>query len=170
MSKAYDRINIYMLEKALQQIKMSQSFINLIKELFLGRQNQVFTAEGLSDPYDVLVEIDQGEIISLLLWCIYYDPLLSRIREQNIGYSLKTKQILNIYEGTTEDLEITFPGMAYMDDTNFIANDLISLEKILKMADKFYDLNDIQINKKKSELLLRSLSQNFNERITIKFG
>jgi hypothetical protein len=95
---------------------------------------------------------------------------LSKIREQNVEYILKAKQILNIYEGTTEDIEITFPEMAYMDDINFIANDLMFLEKILGMADEFYDLNDIQINKEKSELLLRSSSQNFNERITIKFG
>jgi hypothetical protein len=63
MSKAYNRVNIYMLEKVLQQIKVPQSFINLMKELFLERQNQVFTAGGLSDPYDVLVGIDQGETL-----------------------------------------------------------------------------------------------------------
>jgi hypothetical protein len=63
MSKAYDRVNIYMLEKVLQRIRVPQSFINLMKELFLERQNQVFTAGGLSDPYDVLVGIDQGETL-----------------------------------------------------------------------------------------------------------
>ncbi|CAB5383278.1 unnamed protein product [Rhizophagus irregularis] len=37
--------------------------------------------------------------------------------------------------------------MAYMDDTNMLAGNKEELEKILKTADDFYTLNDIQINK-----------------------
>ncbi|CAB4399499.1 unnamed protein product [Rhizophagus irregularis] len=54
MSKAYDRVNIFMLEKAMQRLKIPSSFINLTKELFLGWKNSVFTAGGLSNPYDVM--------------------------------------------------------------------------------------------------------------------
>ncbi|CAB4388311.1 unnamed protein product [Rhizophagus irregularis] len=54
MSKAYDRVNIFMLEKAMQRLKIPSSFINLTKELFLGRKNSVFTAGGLSNPYNVM--------------------------------------------------------------------------------------------------------------------
>jgi hypothetical protein len=68
MSKAYDRVNIFMLEKAMKCLKLPNSFINIIKQSFLNRTNQVFTAKGLTDPYDMLVGIDQGEIISPLLW------------------------------------------------------------------------------------------------------
>jgi hypothetical protein len=80
-------------------------------------------------------------------------------------------QYLTINYGRSTDLIMKkFSLMAYMDDTNFIANDLTTLETILETANEFYNLNDIQINKKKSELLLRSSSQNFNERIMIKFS
>jgi hypothetical protein len=44
------------------------------------------------------------------------------------------------------------------------------MEKILGIADEFYDLNDIQINKEKSELLLRSSNQDYGKQINIKFG
>jgi hypothetical protein len=71
ISKAYDRVNIFMLEKAMIHLKP-----NLIKSLFLGRKNQVFTAKGLTDPYEMIVVIDQGEIISPLLWCIQYITIL----------------------------------------------------------------------------------------------
>jgi hypothetical protein len=47
MSKAYDRVNIFMLEKAMNRLKLPISFINFIKSLFIGRKNQVFTAKGL---------------------------------------------------------------------------------------------------------------------------
>jgi hypothetical protein len=172
MSKAYDRVNIYMLEKALERIRIPKKFINLILELFTGRKNQVFTAGGLTPQYDVLVGIDQGEIISPLLWCIYYDPLLCEIQKRQLGYKLSAEKILNIYEGITEQHKIKFPGMAYMDDTNFLTNSKEELEEILRVADEFYNLNDIQINKDKSELLLRSSSYCYEEsrKIQIQFG
>jgi Reverse transcriptase (RNA-dependent DNA polymerase). len=76
-----------------KRLKIPESFIKLISNLFLGRKNSVFTAVGNTSPYDVLVGIDQGEIISPLLWCIYYDPLLVEIQSRNLGYSITgTKQ------------------------------------------------------------------------------
>jgi hypothetical protein len=69
---------------------------------------------------------------------------------------METKRILNIYERDEQLIEIRIPVMAYMDDINFLMNDKEEMEKILDIADEFHDLNDIQINKEKSELLLRS--------------
>lgn len=79
MSKAYDRINIHMLDKAMQRIKIPKELRSLLTGLFLDRKNRVFTPGGLTDPYDMKVGIDQGEIISPLLWIIYYDPLLTTL-------------------------------------------------------------------------------------------
>jgi pyoverdine/dityrosine biosynthesis protein Dit1 len=36
MSKAYDRVNVFMLEKAMLRLKLPKSFVNIIKSLFLG--------------------------------------------------------------------------------------------------------------------------------------
>lgn len=93
MSKAYDRVNIFMLKKALERIKILNLFINIIMELFTGRKNRVFTPYKLTDEYNVKVGIDQGEIISLILWCIYY-PLLNKIR--NKGFKLATEKKIDI--------------------------------------------------------------------------
>ena len=55
--------------------------------LFTNRTNQVVTAYGLTDSYDVITGIDQEEVISPILWCIYYDPLLCKIQNnQQLGY------------------------------------------------------------------------------------
>src|SRR5947207_15395073 len=42
---------------------------------------------------------------------------------------------------------------AYMDDTTLIAKDKKSLEKMIKICHEFFDLNDIQANIKKYELI-----------------
>jgi ribonuclease HI len=173
MSKAYDRINIPMLRKALERIKMPKRITQILTGLFTNRTNQVFTPTGLTEPFDMLTGIDQGEIISPLLWIIYYDPLLARIRNTNLGFRMEAKEYLDVYENVYRSRSVTFPGCAYMDDTGFITNNKLNLERILKIADSFYRLNDIKINKQKSELLLRknvSKKKPLESVVKIKFG
>ena len=67
MSKAFDRVNIHMLRKAMERLRIPDPFIRIITNLFLNRSNSVFTAYGNTDPYNVVVGIDQGEVISPLL-------------------------------------------------------------------------------------------------------
>lgn len=171
MSKAYDRINIVMLKKVLKRIKIPDNLITLLTDIFLERKNRVFTPGGLTDEYDMQCGIDQGEIISPLLWIIYYDPLLTKIRNSNLGYNIDGKRVLNLYEDVKYDVNFNFPGLSYMDDTNFIAENLENLEKILDIAESFYNLNDIKINKTKSELLLRvKRGVEISQVVNLKFG
>ncbi|GES97032.1 reverse transcriptase family protein [Rhizophagus clarus] len=146
LGKAYDRVNIFMLEKAMERIKILSNFIKIIFSLFKNRQNQVITAYGLTNPYDVLIGIDQGEVIS---------P----------------------FEDTSEETEkLTISSSTYMDDTQWLAPSQNNLEKILEIADSFYKLNDIQVNKEKSELLVRYKQERYrpklkpHEPVTLRFG
>jgi hypothetical protein len=155
MSKAYDHVNLYMLKKALLRIKLPHNIVEIIINLFTNRKNQVFTDVGLTDPYELLTGIDQGESISPLLWIIYYDPLLNKWKNSGLGYNVKSTEILDVYNNVLEDKSINFAGSAFMDDTNALAPNQQNVEKLLSIADSFYTLNDIQINKKKTDLLLR---------------
>ena len=67
MSKAYNCVNIFMLRKAMTCLCIPFSFINIITNLFFNRSYSVFTAYGNTDPYNVIVSINQGEVISLFL-------------------------------------------------------------------------------------------------------
>lgn len=58
MSKAYDRINISMLEKAMERIKFPKKLQKILTSLFLGRKNRVFTQSGLTELYDMQCGID----------------------------------------------------------------------------------------------------------------
>ncbi|CAB5321481.1 unnamed protein product [Rhizophagus irregularis] len=162
MGKAYDRVNIFQLKKAMDRIKIPNDFSSLILELFKDRKNQVITAYGKTTPYDVLTGIDQGEVISLLLWCIYYDPLLAEIDKQQLGYNISciSKSVVQ-EEGVLNQQNVSI--MAYMDDTQWITDEKSKLEKMLYIADTFYRLNDIQINKEKSELMMRSTTEKHQE-------
>ena len=67
LSKAYDRVNVFMLEKAMARLKIPSHCINFVCNLFYKRSNQIIGNNGLTDSYNLLVGIDQGEIISPLL-------------------------------------------------------------------------------------------------------
>ncbi|EXX57697.1 hypothetical protein RirG_204730 [Rhizophagus irregularis DAOM 197198w] len=171
MSKAYDRVNIFMLRKAMKRIKIPEKLCNIIIGMFQGRTNQVFTPAGLTKPFEMKTGIDQGEIISPLLWIIFYDPLLERLRKSNLGFKISAKEQLDIYEGLTREKQLRFPACGYMDDTSFLTGNKLDMEKILKIADSFYTLNDIKINKKKSALLIRfKKRKRLNKEIKLSFG
>src|SRR6266511_908311 len=141
MSKAYDRVNIFMLQHALKRLKLPPLFIRFITNLFLSRKNRVFTEHGLTDKYDLLVGIDQGEVICPLLWCIYYDPLLSYIQQSGLGYTQSftwSKHITDYNVDNSISKQVTIPNAAFIDDTTWIALNKLMLETIMNIADSFY--------------------------------
>ena len=83
ISKAFNSIDTNMLELAMQRLRIPQGFIKLTLNLFNNRSNRVITANGLLDPYKVKISIDQGEVISPLLWFIYINSLLVALNNNN---------------------------------------------------------------------------------------
>ncbi len=67
LSKAYDRVDLTILRRAMERIKIPPSCINFILDFFTHRKNAILTKGGLSEYYDVKIGIDQGEVISSLL-------------------------------------------------------------------------------------------------------
>ncbi|CAG8630593.1 14514_t:CDS:1, partial [Gigaspora rosea] len=49
------------------------------RNIFNGQKNVVITNFGMMSTYNIEDGVDQGETIALLLWRIYYNPLLSEV-------------------------------------------------------------------------------------------
>src|SRR4051794_12409443 len=58
ISKAFDSIDINMLELAMRRLRIPQGFIKLNLSLFTNRSNRVITANDLLDPFKVKIGID----------------------------------------------------------------------------------------------------------------
>jgi ribonuclease HI/exonuclease III len=155
LSKAYDRVNIDLLYLSLLRINLPPSFCKIICNLFTDRTNSIILQDNISDPYDVLIGIDQGESICPLLWVIYYDPMFEAINnELQLGITLKTSLPKSISNNNwLHSVEINLNVLGYLDDTTWFADSLENLEKQLKIADDFYQLANILINKTKTKLL-----------------
>ena len=86
--------------------------------------------------------IDQGEIMSPLLWIIYYDPVFSKIKKmKGIGYTMEHhwKRDLSLHIKEIHILEIF--NLAFMDDTTWIAGGKRGLTDQLIVAEKFNRYN-----------------------------
>src|SRR5256885_4715739 len=114
ISKAFDSIDINMLELAMQCLRIPQGFIKLTLNLFNNRSNRVITANGLSDPYKVKIGIDQEEAIFSLLWVIYIDSLLVTLNNHNLTP-------YTIFSNSTQP-QVDMSTLAFMNDTTLISS------------------------------------------------
>ena len=138
MSKAYNSVNIVLLEKALHRIKLPPSIVLTIINLLSSRTNQVITNFGLTPTYSVEDKIDQGETITPLLWRIYYDLLIHHIYTKFKGYTTVTTRLTSLFSLKHQKIQANTSILAYMDDTLWIADSQQQLQNILDTASTFY--------------------------------
>ena len=93
MKKAFDSVSMVSLKKALERIKIPTIINDIIMELYEDRQLSVITEYGNTEFIKAGDGIDQGEVLSPLIWRIFYDPLLCRIQEANLGYTMQNPEL-----------------------------------------------------------------------------
>ncbi|KAG9291093.1 hypothetical protein G9A89_012965 [Geosiphon pyriformis] len=115
MKKTYDLVGWEHLEKSLVRIKMC-----------------MMTDFGLTGSYRVYDGLDQGEVFSLLLWCIFYDPLLCEVKcqESVCKYRLNLYFISkNGHAKTQTGLSSFFAASAFVNDTIWVNDISINNDK-----------------------------------------
>ena len=90
MKKAFDSVSLKLLKLALQRIKIPVLGQSFIIDLFDKRQTRIITVLGLTEVITAGDGIEQGEVISPLIWRIFYDPLLTKVKKNTLlGYELE---------------------------------------------------------------------------------
>ncbi|CAB4434828.1 unnamed protein product [Rhizophagus irregularis] len=162
ISKAFDSIDLSMLRLCFDRLKFPSNLSNFIISLFTSRKNRILTLFGRTELYDLLIGIDQGEVISPLLWTIYFDPLLMELTSSAISpYIWSSGLPANLLAiNNNEDVAVPISQLTYMDDSTLIASSLFRLEQLLSIAHDFYFLNNITANFLKYELVSSSAGNN----------
>ena len=75
---------------------------------------------------------------------------------------MSTNWPVDLVHNKTKVFEHSQAVLAYADDTTWIARSKAELQKIVDIANEFYEINDIEINSKKSELIV--LNSNTKEK------
>ncbi|KAG9288444.1 hypothetical protein G9A89_015650 [Geosiphon pyriformis] len=121
------------LEKCLVRIKMCSKFIHFFGNIHRNRTNRVMMNFSLTNGYSVHNGLNQGEVFSLLLWHIFYDPLLCEIKYQKsvCGYRLNSHFV----------------------SRNGFGSSQTATQHILNVASEFLQINDISINNDKTVVI-----------------
>ena len=72
---------------------------------------------------------------------------------------MTTKQLTNILYNLTKKISYQQAVLAYADNTTQIAKSKEELQRIINISNKFYEINDIEINSKKSELIVMNANK-----------
>ncbi|KAG9288782.1 hypothetical protein G9A89_023079 [Geosiphon pyriformis] len=141
------------LQDILVRIKMCCWFISFFGNIHGGQTNWVMTDFGLMNGYHVHNGLDQGEVFSPLLWCIFYDPLLCKVKRQEsvCGYRLNSHFVAKT--GRVESqagLSSFFAAGAFVNNMIWMDSSQTATQHILDVASEFFHINDISINNNKT--------------------
>src|SRR5260363_70527 len=154
IKKAFNSVSLEGLKAAMKRISFPTQLIHLMLELFDDREIKIITKFGLTESIRVKEDIDQGEVISPLLWRIYFDPLLSYLRESRLGAKIEVEWPADLRKDQVRKDRITVAGLAYADDTVLVAESQEKIQEIIDIAEEFFEANSIELNTKKTELIV----------------
>lgn len=134
LEKAFDRVNHSFLEKTLEKMGINAGFIRFIKQIHEHSQSRLLINGTLSSYIKIGRSVRQGDPLSMLLFCLYLEPLLQKL--QNCCRT---------------DLDVLF---SYADDISLILNDLRKLPEIKQIFDMYEKVAGAKVNFLKTKAMI----------------
>ena len=111
MKKAFDSVSMVALRKAFERLRFSTKLTDFIIHLYERRRFSIITEYGNTEFFEAEDGIDQGEVLSPLVWRIFYNPLLCKVQDAKLGYKMQIKS------QKIEKDKLHIGVLAYADDT-----------------------------------------------------
>ena len=146
-SKAFDRIRHDLLFEILLERKVNPFFIRILMDSYSRQTIQTSWLGTKSRSFKCVNGVRQGGILSPLLYSIYNDVLLNRLKENSNG----------CWIGHTY-----FGALSYADDLCILSPTLSGLENMLTTCEKYGDEYDVLFNPKKTKCMKFS-KQDYDE-------
>ena len=150
IKQAYDSVQVSVLVRALHRLRMPHAFVDLIADSLTGLQSCVRTAYGVSQLFEVLRSLRQGDPLAPLLFVILMDALHE---------GLECNPFTNERHGLELDLQggqaASIPSLGYADDTATLTNTLAAMRVQNEWVHYFMSFNHLRLNHTKCELVGR---------------
>ena len=133
-SKAFDRVNYVKLFKLLLSRKICPVYARFLLLMYTKHRCRVKWRSSLTASCEVKNGVKQGGVLSPILFNVYMDELLLRLKESGVGC-----YIGNIFCG----------ALGYADDVTLLAPTLYSMKRMLDICKKFGDEFNVIFNPEK---------------------
>ena len=149
-SKAFDRVNYIKLFEKLCNKGMCPLTIRLMLNMYTNQKLQVKWNGYKSEKFNVTNGVRQGGVLSPLLFSVYMDELLEKLKENGSGC-----HIGNHFVG----------AFGYADDLILLCPSVSGMNEMIKICEEYAHIHSILFNGKKSKYLIFG---NFRYDVTIK--
>ena len=140
-SKAFDRVKYCKLFEELLNRDISPIVLRLLAVLYTSQTLQVKWKSIKSDNFSVVNGVKQGGVLSPILFSVYVDGLLTRLKKSGTGCVVG-----NSYVG----------AISYADDLVLLAPTHRGVSRMITECELFADEYDIMFNAKKSKYMVFS--------------
>ena len=130
-SKAFVRVNLLTLFKKLFERNMCPLFLRFFIHSYCNQKMRIKWNVAISDSFDTSNGVKQGGVLSLLLFNVYLDELISLLREQGVGCHMN-----GMFVG----------DFCYADDVTLLAPTGMALNAMLDTCTRFADAHDLSFN------------------------
>ena len=134
-SKAFDRVHFGKLFNLLRKRKLPAIVLRLLLDIYT-RQRMCTNWNGTrSDFFETSNGVKQGGILSPVLFCVYFDELLKRINDSELGCHIG---------------HLSYASSGYADDVGVISPSIRALQQMLNICDNFADEYNVSFNARKT--------------------
>ena len=134
-SKAFDRVHYGKLFKSLSKRKIPVQIRRRLLDMYTRQKMQTVWNGSKSDVFTVKNGVKQGGILSPILFCLYIDELLNRIKDSGLGCHIG---------------HLSYSGLGYADDVTAITPSVQALQSILNICEEFAIEYNVLFNCKKT--------------------
>ena len=141
-SRAFDRVNYIKLFDLLRKRGLCPTTISILIQMYTTQSMHVTWAGNTSQPFQCSNGVKQGGVLSPLLFCVYMDELIDRLRSSDIG----------CYIGGS------FVGaFGYADDLTLLSPSVVGARHLVAICESFAKEFDVIFNTAKSAHLIFGL-------------
>ena len=152
-SKAFDNVQYIKLFKLLQKKGLCPIIIRFLIKMYTCQKLRIKWGNELSPEFSVSNGVKQGGVLSPILFCIYIDELLHRLKASGYGCHIG---------------DMFLGALGYADDVTLLAPRLSSLKCMLSVVQKFGEDYNVTFNPSKSQFLI--YGKNKTENINVIFN
>ena len=118
MKKAFDLVKHGLLFKKLKEREVPPIFIRLLIVMYMSQVAKVRWDGTLSEAFSVLNGVKQGAVLSAILFCIYIDDLIKKLRKNRDGCWINNEYMgIIVYADDIALLSPTMDGLRNMINT-----------------------------------------------------